>query len=140
MVKDLFWPLKVVLLAAVAMVSPFNWATTVALDIIAYFVDRPEAQAVARELLCPVMLMCAAKMLKCAYLQPWLAERGLTTAASRVSTSTFWGASALAGRALWELYWIKHGPHHLISTANAQQYPHALFAVSGTVVVGARGP
>jgi hypothetical protein len=106
MVKELFWPLKVVWLAAVAMVSPLNWAMTVALDIIAYFVDRPYTLPLARELLCHVVLMCAAKALKCAYLQPWLAERGLTTAASRVSTSTFWGASALAGRALWELYWV----------------------------------
>ena len=53
--------------------------------------------------------MCAAKALESALesasLQPWLAAQGLTTIASGVSACTFWAASALAGRALWALYW-----------------------------------
>jgi hypothetical protein len=132
MVKDLFWPLKVVWLAAAAMVSPFYWATTLALDIIAYFVDRPEAQAVARdELLCPVMFMCAAKMLKCAYLQPWLTEQGLTTTASRVSENAFWGALCWRAGRCGRSGLLDHGgqiPLPVLSaTKSAQLNPHAFF-------------
>lgn len=109
MVKDVktpsLWPLMVVLLAAAAMVC-LNVAMAMADVFDWYWIFRPKALALARELLCHVVLMCAAKALESASLQPWLAAQGLTTIASRVSESAFWGASALAGRALWELYWI----------------------------------
>ena len=112
MAKDVktpsLWPLKVVLLAAAAMVC-LNLAMAVA-DVFDWFwLYRPKALALARELLCHVVLMCAAKALESALesasLQPWLAAQGLTTIASGVSACTFWAASALAGRALWALYW-----------------------------------